>query len=107
MQQAEEAHAETEAQRAGDFGLVMQRGIVESQLGQRVAELVVVVRDDGEHAGEHARLNLLEARQRFRGLLVFERDGVAHGRAIDFLDAGDDEAHVARRRVRARERTSA
>ena len=64
VQQAEEADAETEAERGGHFGLVVQRRIVEPQLGQRIAELVVVVGDDREHAGEHARLHLLEARQR-------------------------------------------
>ncbi len=31
-------HAEAEAQRAGNFGLVVQRRIVQAQLGQRVAE---------------------------------------------------------------------
>ena len=30
-----------------------------------------------------------------RGLLVLERDGVADRRAVDFLDSGDDEAHIA------------
>ena len=33
--------------------------------------------------------------QLLRRLLVFERDGVADRRAVDFLDARDDEAHVA------------
>ena len=95
MQQAQESDTESESERARHFGLVVQRGVVEPQLRQRIAKLVVVVRDDGEHAREHARLNLLEARQGFRRLLVLERDGVAHGRAIDFLDAADDEADVA------------
>ena len=95
VQQAEEAAAETEAERAGHFRLVVQRRVVEPQLRKRVAKLVVVVRIDREHAGEHARLDLLEARQRLGRLLVLERDGVADRRAIDFLDAGDDEADVA------------
>jgi hypothetical protein len=96
VQESEEAHAEAEAERARHFRLVVQRGIVEPQLRQRIAEFVVVVRDDREHSGEHAGLHLLEARQCLGGLLVFERDGVAHRRAIDFLDAADDETHIAR-----------
>ena len=88
----------------GHLGLVVQRRVVETQLRQRVAELVVVVGDDREHAGEHARLNLLEARQRLRRLLVLERDGVAHRRAVDFLDAARSRSPRRRARARARHR---
>ena len=64
VQQAEEADAEAEAQRGGDFRLVVQRRVIEAQLGQRIAEGLVVLGVDREHAGEHARLHLLEAGQR-------------------------------------------
>ena len=57
-------HAEAEAERAGDFRLVVQRRVVEAQLAQRIAEVLVVVGDDREQPGEHARLDLLEAGQR-------------------------------------------
>ena len=53
----------------------------------------------GKQAREHARLDLLEARQRRGARAVLERDGVAHRRAVDLLDAGDDEADVAGRQL--------
>ena len=64
VQQAEEAAAEAEAERLRHFRLVLQRGVVQLQLFQRVAQRVVLVRLDREQAGEHLRLHFLEARQR-------------------------------------------
>ena len=48
VQQAEEAAAEAEAQRAGDFRLVVQRRVVEPQLRERVAKVLVVLGVDRE-----------------------------------------------------------
>ena len=50
VQQAEEAAAEAEPERAGDFRLVVQRGVVQAQLGERIAELLVVLGVDREQA---------------------------------------------------------
>jgi hypothetical protein len=66
VQQAQEAAAEAEAQRLRHFRLVHQRGVVELQLFQRVAQRVVLVGFDREQAGKHLRLHFLEARQRRR-----------------------------------------
>ncbi len=104
VQQAQEADAETEAQRGGNLRLVVQRRVVEPQLGQRIAEILVVLGIHREHAGEHPRLNLLETRQRRIAAAHFGGDGVAHRRAIDFLDAGNDEAHLAGAQQRQRYR---
>ena len=64
VQQPQETAAEAEAQRGRDFRLVVQRRVVELELGERVAKAFVVFGVDRKHAGEHARLHLLEARQR-------------------------------------------
>ena len=63
VQQAEKAAAEAEAERLRDFRLVMQRGVVELELLQRLAQRVVLVGFDRIQPGEHLRLDLLEARQ--------------------------------------------
>ena len=81
----------------GDLRLVVQRRVVQLELGERIAEALVVLGVHREQAGEHARLDLLEARQRRCARAALQRDGVADRRAIDLLDAGDDEAHLARR----------
>ena len=96
MQEAEEPAAEAEAERTGDFRLVVQRRVVETQLRERVAELLVVLRIHRKEPGEYPRLDLLEAREQARRRTVLERDGVPDRRAIDLLDARDHEADVAR-----------
>ena len=62
VQQAEEAAAEAEAERLADLGLVAQRRVVELELLERVAQLVVLARLGRVEAGEDLRLDLLEAR---------------------------------------------
>jgi hypothetical protein len=80
----------------------VQRRVVQAQLGERVAERLVVLGVDREHAGEHARLICLKPGSGVcaHGRSV-ERDGVADRRAVDLLDAGDHEADLARRSVSA------
>ncbi|MCY1235649.1 hypothetical protein D9M72_482720 [compost metagenome] len=97
VQQAEEAAAEAEAQRLRHFRLEHQRGIVQAQLFQRLAQGLVLVGLDRVQAGEHLRLDFLEAGQRRLGLALHGGDGVAHLGRLQFLDAGDDEADLARR----------
>ena len=63
VQQAQEAAAKTKAQRLRHLGFVMQRGIVELELFQRVAQLVVLAGFGRVQAGKHLRLNFFEARQ--------------------------------------------
>jgi len=94
MQQAEEAAAESKPECAGDFRLVVKRGVVETQLRERVPEFLVVLGVDREEACEDARLDRLEPRDRLGALPVLQGDGVTYRRAIDLLDARDHEADV-------------
>ncbi len=64
VQQAEEAAAEAEAERVGGLGLPRQRGVVERELLQRVAQLGEVVGVDREQPAEDHRLDLAVAGQR-------------------------------------------
>ena len=66
MQQPEEAAAEAEAQRRRGLGLVFEAGIVEAQLGEAVAQMLVIGGIGREQAAEHHRLQRLEAGQRLR-----------------------------------------
>ena len=106
VQQAQEAAAKAEAQCLAHFGLVVQRRIVELELLQRVAQRVVLAGLGRIEPGEHLRLDFLEAGQRLgrgggraAGAGLDQRDGVADLGGLQFLDAGDDVAHLARPRA--------
>ena len=94
MQQAEEAAAEAEAKRLRALRLVRERGVVELQFADGVAEVLVVVGVDREDAGEDHRLHFLEAGERL-GIGVVRGDGVADLRLDDVLDVAGDEADFA------------
>ena len=64
MQQAQKAAAEAEAERVRGLRLPRQRGVVEDELLERVAQVGVVVGVDREQAAEDHRLDLAVARQR-------------------------------------------
>ena len=64
VQQAEEAAAEAEAERLRGLRLVEERGVVQLQLLERVAQLRVVVGVGREEPGEDHRLDVLVAGQR-------------------------------------------
>ena len=85
-----------EAQGTGDFWFVVQGRIVQTQLGERIAERLVVVCIDRKEPGEHARLNLFETRQLSIAGLGIEGDRIANRCAIDFFDARDHKTHLAR-----------
>ena len=73
-----------------------KRGVVEAQLGERLAQLLELGGIDREQAAEHHRHAGLEAGQHLgRGLAVVG-DRVADLAVGDGLDAGDDEADLAR-----------
>ena len=101
VQQAQKAAAEAEAQRLAHLGLVAQAAVVELELFQRVAQLVVLAGLAGVQAREDLRLDLLEARQRLGGRagvvgqLLVQRERVAHLGRLQLLDAADHEAHLA------------
>src|SRR5699024_5729349 len=95
-QHAEKADAETETQRIGGLWFVEQRGVIESQFGQSIAEIVVVVGIDWKHASINLRSDFLEAGQHFYvwGFGVGKR--IPHWRTMDILDGGAHPAHFAR-----------
>ena len=64
VQQAEEAGAEAEAERVRALGLPRQRGVVERQLLERVAQLREALGVDREEPAEDHRLDLAVAGQR-------------------------------------------
>ena len=95
VQQAEEAAAEAEAQRGRTFRLVEQRGVVEAQFAQRVAESFIIIGAHREQAGIHLRFHLLKARQRFVCRVAGGGQGIAHRRAEDVFDRADQPANLA------------
>ena len=67
VQQPEEPAAEAEAERDRRLRLVEERRVVQPQLLERVAQLRILVAFDRIQAGEHHRLQLLEAGKRLGG----------------------------------------
>src|SRR5438132_3168642 len=104
VQETEEAAAEAEAQRLRDLGLVMQRRVVQLQFLQRVAQRFVLVGLDRIQAREDLRLDFLDAGERLRGRSRRERHRVADAGRLELLDAGDDEADIARLELGPRHR---
>ena len=95
VQQAEEAAAETEAQRDGIFRLVEECGVVQLQFSERVAQQL---RTRGDCTGySPAKTMGLMASKPGSGGGRARRigDGVADVRVGHALDIGDDEADVA------------
>ena len=95
MQQAEEPDPEAEAERRRRLRLVDQRGVVEQQLVQRLAQQRVVAAVDRIEAGVDHRLRVAVAADRLGGRLVLQGDGVADAGLADVLHAGDEVADLA------------
>ena len=104
VQQAEEAAAEAEAERDRGLRLVDQRGVVELQLVQGVAQLGVVRAVERVEAGEDHRLGVAVAAERLGGAVALRGDGVADPRLADVLHAGDEVADLADADARGRAR---
>ena len=95
VEQAEESAAKAEAQRHGGFRLKGEGGVVQLQLFQRGAQLLVIGGIHRVDAGEEHRLHLLEALDgRLTGTLHMG-DGVAHLHLLGRLHTGNDIAHIA------------
>ena len=62
---------------------------------QGFAQVAEIIRFDREQPGEHTRLYFLKTRQGCCRRPVRSREGIAHGRAVDVLDAGNDVADLA------------
>ena len=99
VQQPEEAAAEAEAQRHRGFRLEEERGVIQSQLLERLAQLRVLMALHRVEPGEHHRLQLLEAGERLGRRPVGLGDGIADLRVGHDLDAARDEADFARLRA--------
>ena len=95
VQQAQEAAAKAEPEGLGGLGLPAQRGVVEGQLLERVAQVRVGVGVDREQAAEDHRLDLAIAGQRLGGGIGPRGQGVADAQLGHVLDAGDQVADLA------------
>ena len=95
MEQAEEAAAEAEAECGAGLHLEAERGVVEAQLVEAVAELLELGGVDREQAAEDHRLDQLEAGQGGLGGAAGVGDGVADAGLGDFLDLRGDEPDLA------------
>ena len=96
VQQAQEAAAEPEAERARRLGLVGEAGVVEPELLQRLPELGQLVAVDRVEPGEDHGLGLPVAGQRpGRGAAVLG-DGLARAGLAHVFDPGDEVADLAR-----------
>ena len=92
VEQAEEAAAEAEAEGDGAFGVPGEGGVVELELFEAGADLLVLVRGDGVEAAEDHRLDLAEAGERLGGGVGLRRDRVAGADVLGVLDGADDVA---------------
>ena len=95
VQQPEIAAAVTESERRGGLRLVGQRGVVEPQLVQRVAQQRVVRPVQRVQPGVDHRPRLAVTAERDGGALGRRGDGVADLRLPDVLHPGDQVADLA------------
>ena len=96
VEQAEKAAAEAETQSGRALGIVMEARIVEPELGEALAQPLVVVRIDRKKPTEDHRHAGPKARQRRRRRSSDRGDRVAHVAVAHVLDGGGDEADLAR-----------
>ncbi len=78
------------------LGLERERRVVQRQLLQRLAKLLVVLRHEREQPGEHSGLDLLETRQRRYVRHARIDDRVADRRGIDLANRRDQETRLRR-----------
>src|SRR4051794_3391219 len=95
VEEAEEAAAEAEAERRAGLHLEAERGVVEPELVEAVAELLELGGVDREQAADDDRLDQLEAGQGGRRRGAGVGDGVADAGLGDFLDLRGDETDFA------------
>ena len=102
MQHPQKAAAEAKAQRDGALRLIRERGVVELELFQRVAQIRILRAVLGVYAAVYHRSCGAVAGQRRRRGAVRLGDGVAHAGVLNVFDAGGEVAHVARGKLLAR-----
>ena len=95
MEHAQKAASKPESQGGGCLGLEMQRRIIQTQFLQGIAQVLVIVAADRIKTREHPRLDLFESGQACGAGAIGQGHRVPHRGAIDFLDAGNQETHLA------------
>ncbi len=95
VEEAEEAAAKAEAEGGGGFGFVDEGSVVEDELGEGVAELLVLVGIGGVDACEDHGLGAAVAGEGLWCGLVGPGDGVADTAFGDVFEAGGDVADFA------------
>src|SRR5581483_10867166 len=99
VQQAEEAAAESEAERDGGFGFEVEARIVEAQLFERITQQRVLVRIHGVQASEDHALDVFKAGQSFGCGAVDRGDRVSYLRVGNVFDRRNEEADLAGREL--------
>ncbi len=95
VQQPQETASETETQRPRTLGLVGDRGIVQFQFLERLAQVLEIVAVDGVQTAEHHGLGIAIPRQGLGGRALRHRHGLTRARLADVFDAGDEIPHLA------------
>ena len=95
VQQAQKAAAEAKAQRGRCFRLKYQRSIVQLQLFQSIAQVVVIGILYRIQTAVYHRGGLAIARQRCFGRIVAIGYGIAYACILNVFDAGSKEAYLA------------
>ena len=94
MQHAQETDPETKPKGIGGFRFIEQRRIIQGQFGQGITEIFIVIRTHREHARIDLRLDLLEPGKGLNIRRLGQRQGIAHRRTVDVLDAAAHPAHL-------------
>ena len=97
VEEPKEATAEAEAEGLAALRGVFERGIVDRQLFQRVAEFFEVLPFARIEAAVNHPLRRLVARHGCSGMVTRDRHGVADVHLLDVLDVAHQVAHLARR----------
>ena len=95
MEHPKKPAAESKTQSLRGFRFILKGRIIEVQLVERLSQILIVIRFNGEKTCKNPRLNLLKTRQRRLARMIGCGDRVPHRRAKDVLDAGDHKAHLA------------
>src|SRR6266481_4450159 len=93
VQQAEKAAAKAETERNRIFRLVKERGVVQFQFAERIAQRLVLIGKDRKQSGKDHRFDGFKTGKRGSGAVGIG-DGIAHARVGHILDVCDDEADV-------------
>ena len=95
VQQTEEAAAEAKAQRHRRLRLIVQRGVIQLQLGEGVPQLLVLLGVGGVEAREHHGLDVAVARQQVDAAMLRIEHGVTGPGLAHATHVGDDVADFA------------